>query len=319
VATAREAFDNLSGEIHATALGTAFAQNEQTRSTLLGRMRNSGWVEGYTPWLTGYGSQADFDGDGNAAGGSRNSAGLMAGIDRTTEDVRVGLAVGMDKGEIALDERDSTADLQSFILAGYGQWNVDALRVRGGVAVALHQLDVERTIDVAPLSGMAKSRYDGWSAQAFGELGYVVRFGASEVEPMAGLACIRTDLDGFQEDGAGAANLSSSGSSLSGCVTSVGLRASHRFNLDNGVWVKPRVAVAWSHSFADEAPTIDMAFAGGDGFQIAGIGLSRDAAAIDAGLDFGMTYGASGFVNYAGRFAAGADSHAVQLGVHISY
>jgi outer membrane autotransporter protein len=319
VATAREAFDNLSGEIHATALGTAFAQNEQTRSTLLNRMRNSGWVEGYTPWLTGYGSQADFDGDGNAAGGSRNSAGLMAGIDRTTEDVRVGLAVGMDKGEIALDERDSTADLQSFILAGYGQWNVDALRVRGGVAVALHQLDVERTVDVAPLSGMAKSRYDGWSAQAFGELGYVVRFGASEIEPMAGLACIRTDLDGFQEDGAGAANLSSSGSSLSGCVTSVGLRASHRVALANGGWIKPRVAVAWSHSFADDAPTIDMAFAGGDGFQIAGIGLSRDAAAIDAGFDFGMTYGASGFVNYAGRFAAGADSHAVQLGVHISY
>ena len=319
VATARAAFDNLSGEIHATALGTLQAQGEQTRATLLNRMRNSGWVEGYTPWLTGYGSQSDFDSDGNAAGGSRNSAGLMAGIDRTTEDVRVGIAVGMDKGKISLDDRDSTADLQSFILAGYGQWNYDALRVRGGVAMALHELDVERSIDVGSLGGKAKSSYDGWSAQAFAELGYVVRLGASEIEPMAGFGCIRADLDGFTEEGAGAANLSSSGGSLSGCVTTLGLRASHRFDLDNGLWIKPRVAVVWSHSLSDEVPNLDMAFAGGGKFAIAGIGPSQDAATVDAGFDFGVAYGASGFLNYAGRFAAGQDSHAVQLGVHVSY
>jgi outer membrane autotransporter protein len=319
VATARAAFDNLSGEIHATALGTLQAQSEQTRTTLLNRMRNSGWVEGYTPWLTGYGAQTHFDGDGNAAGGSRNSAGIMAGIDRTTEDARVGLAVGMDKGKISLDDRDSSADLQSFILAGYGQWNYEALRVRGGVAMALHELDVERQIHVSTLNGTAKSSYDGWTAQAFAELGYVLRFGTSEVEPMAGFACGRTDLDGFTEDGAGAANLTSSGGALSGCATTLGLRASHRFDLDNGLWIKPRVAVAWTHSFSDETPTLGMAFAGSDTFQIAGIGPSRDAATVDAGLDFGLVYGASGFVNYAGRFAAGEDSHAVQLGVHIAY
>lgn len=319
VATARAAFDNLSGEIHATALGTLQAQSEQTRTTLLNRMRNSGWVEGYTPWMSGYGQQTDFDGDGNAAGGSRNSAGIMAGIDRTTEDVRVGLAVGMDKGKISLDDRDSSADLQSFILAGYGQWNYDALRVRGGVAMALHELDVERQINVSTLSGTAKSSYDGWTAQAFAELGYVVRFGASEVEPMAGFACARTDLDGFTEEGAGDANLSSSGGDLSGCVTTLGLRASHRFDLDNGLWIKPRVAVAWSHSLSDTTPTLDMAFAGSDAFQIAGIGLAKDAATVDAGFDFGVTYGASGFVNYAGRFSPGEDSHAVQLGMQVSY
>ncbi|WEK50170.1 MAG: autotransporter domain-containing protein [Candidatus Kaistia colombiensis] len=319
VATARAAFDNLSGEIHATALGTLQAQSEQTRATLLNRMRNSGWVEGYTPWLTGYGAQSDFEGDGNAASGSRHSAGIMAGIDRTTEDVRVGIAAGMDKGKISLDARDSSANLQSFILAGYGQWNYDALRVRGGVAMALHELDVERHINVSTLSGTAKSRYDGWTAQAFAELGYVVRFGASEIEPMAGLGCARTDLDGFTEAGAGAADLASSGGSLSGCVTTLGLRASHRFDLDNGLWIKPRVAVAWSHSLSDAAPTLDMAFAGSDKFQIAGVGLARDVATVDAGFDFGVTYGASGFVNYAGRFATGEDSHAVQLGMHISY
>lgn len=319
VATARAAFDNLSGEIHATALGSLQAQSEQTRATLLGRMRNAGWVEGYTPWLTGYGAQSDFDGDGNAAGGSRSSAGILAGIDRTTDNVRVGMAIGAGQGEVSLDDRASVADLQSFILAGYGQWNHDQWRVRGGLAMALHELDVERRIDVGPLRGTAKSNYDGWTAQAFGELGYVVRFGASELEPMAGFSCGRTELDGFTEEGAGAANLASDGSSLSGCVTTLGLRASHRFDLDNGLWIKPRAALAWSHALSSDNPMLDLAFAGGDAFRISGIGPSQDAATVDAGVDFGMTYGASGFLNYAGRFAAGEDSHAVQLGVHISY
>ncbi|BCP54827.1 hypothetical protein K32_34440 [Kaistia sp. 32K] len=319
VAGARAAYDNLSGEIHATALGSLQAQSEQTRATLLNRMRNAGWVEGYTPWMTGYGARTDFDGDGNAAGGLRSSAGIMAGIDRTTDNFRVGVAFGADKGKVTVDERASKADIDSYVLAGYGQWNQDQWRVRGGAAMALHQLDVERRIDVAPLSGTAKSQYDGWTAQAFGELGYVVRFGASEVEPMAGLACARSELDGFSEDGAGAASLSSDGSSLSGCVTTLGLRAGHRFALDNGLWIRPRIAAAWSHSLSGTTPVLDMAFAGGGPFQIAGIGAAKDAATVDAGVDFGMVHGASGFLNYAGRFAAGEDSHAVQLGVHISY
>ena len=141
------------------------------------------------------------------------------------------------------------------------------------------------------------------TAQAFGEMGY--RFKVEEVilEPFANLAYVNLSSAGFSETGGtGALNVAASGANPA--FTTLGLRASTSFILDDGAIATARAMFGWRHAFGDTTPTSGMTFPGGSAFTIAGVPMAGDAALLDLGLDLSFAPGATLGLAYGGQFGA---------------
>lgn len=53
-----------------------------------------------------------------------------------------------------------------------------------------------------------------------------------------------------------------------------------------GAFLRAGIGVSWRHAFGDTTPLATHVFAGSDAFTVAGVPIARDAAVIEAGLDF---------------------------------
>lgn len=354
VDTARQAFDNLSGEVHATTLGALFDNSQHVRTGILNRLRNQqpavlssgmpaaalGYDKTALPhmnieaepapafdwrsraaWLQGYGGTGERDGDGNAAGADVDSWGTMLGFDLpVSEDLTFGLAAGYQRDRIRIGARNSSADVDTWSIAGYAAWQHGAIRTRGGAAFSWHDIDTSRFISVPGIAGNAEASYDGWTGQVFGEVGYQLGINGFDIEPFVGLAYVHTETDGFGEAGAGAANLLSGGDEISSLISTVGVQASTTLEFANGTTVRPHGSVAWAHAFSDVVPRAGLSFTGGPSeFQVIGAGDSRNAALVDAGLEFGITEQASAVIGYSGFLSDDVDSHALRGGLEVRF
>ncbi|WP_052679745.1 autotransporter outer membrane beta-barrel domain-containing protein [Rhizobium nepotum] len=97
-----------------------------------------------------------------------------------------------------------------------------------------------------------------------------------------------------------------------------GMRASTDF-LISDVKASARGMIGWRHAYGDVTPGLSQAFAGGDVFSIAGVPVARDAAVLEAGLDFAVTPSATVGVSYQGQLAADARDHSVKAQLNVRF
>ena len=263
-----------------------------------------------TYWGQGFGAWGHWDGDGNAARMDRDLAGVIAGADmRLADNWRAGLAAGYMHSDISVDARASSANVDTFHVAGYLGGRFGAFNLRSGAAYAWHDIDTTRSILFPGFADLAHASYNGSTAQVFGEAGYGFAFGNVAVEPFAGLAWVRVGTDGFNETGGPAALRGVSGSTEVG-YSSVGLRTATSVPLSNGMVLIPRASAAWQHAFNDVTPTTALAFQStGIGFITAGVPIAQDSALVEAGFDLAVTANATFGVFYSGQLAEHAADH----------
>jgi outer membrane autotransporter protein len=315
---ARYAFDQLSGEIHASVAGLLLDDSRHVREAALGRLREGGGSGERGVWAQAYGAQTDLDGDGNAADFDYDSAGIFAGLDGELGDAwQAGALIGYSRATFDGDARNSSGSADSLHLAAYagGQWG--GLALRGGAAYAWHDIEAERAIAFQGFSESADADYDGHTAQMFGEASYAFRAGAVTVEPTAGLAYVDVQTDGFAENGGDAA-LTSNGTSTDATFSTLGVRASAPFGMGS-LKAKATGFLGWQHTFGDTAPTIDLAFTGESPFGIAGTPIAKDAAIVDVGLDIQAGASSKLGISYSGQFGGGNASQALKAGFSVSF
>lgn len=180
----------------------------------------------------------------------------------------------------------------------------EASRCQGKPVCHGDQLTPSRSVAFPGFSESLKGGYNAGTAQVFGELAYGFNFGTTRFEPFANLAYVNLHTDGFRETG-GAAALTSGSSSTDTTFTTLGLRGSTTFDL-NGASVTAKGMLGWRHAFDDVTPTSRMGFAdGGSAFTVAGVPVARNAAVVEAGLDFALTPSAVLGVTYGGQFGSG--------------
>lgn len=68
-------------------------------------------------------------------------------------------------------------------------------------------------------------------------------------------------------------------------------------------------SAAVRHAFGDRSPTIDLAFATGPSFRIAGAAVDRDSIAIDAGLEADLSETLAFGVSYTGSYGDHSTDH----------
>jgi outer membrane autotransporter protein len=337
-AGARQAFDALSGEVHASAQAIMIEDSLYAREAVLGRMRQAAFTGGTgataalaaagptsasvgdggpeaanTFWTQAVGGWGNFDGDGNAADVRRTLTGFFAGVDRRLgPHWLAGLAGGYTNASVHVDDRGSSVRVETAHLAGYaagayGPWNL-----RLGAASSFSTLATSRSVTFPGLSDTATANYDATTAQVFGEVSYGTALGAIAVEPFAGLAFVHGRGDDFAETGSAMAALAGSAAMDIGYST-LGGRFATNIAQPGGFMVTPRLSAAWQHAFGDVDPTAVLSFQStGAPFTVAGLPLARDTALVESGFDFKINPQAKVGLTYSGRFSRDVSDNSVR-------
>uniref|UniRef100_UPI002D798BF9 autotransporter family protein n=1 Tax=Pseudomonas chlororaphis TaxID=587753 RepID=UPI002D798BF9 len=343
-ASARAAFDSLSGEIHASTASSLLEDSRHVRDALNDRMRQPGCgteedelrrtlapgenrlsregcqgQDEMVGWLRVLGSWGDMEGDSNTAGLDRNLSGFMLGTDRQLGDQwRGGVAAGYTHSDIDAQRRQSDATINSTHLAAYLNSQHDALAVRLGAAYSWHRISTKRNVSVGSYNDRLKANYDARSAQVFGEVGYALEAAGVALEPFVGLAYVNYDSDTGHEKG-GAGRLSAK-SSQDITFSTVGLRAGKRITLGNGSQITPRAALGWRHAYGDTKPDADLTFIeGGGSFTTQGVPIAKDSALVEAGLDYQISPTGKLGIGYSGQLSHDNRDHAMTLSFTLGF
>jgi outer membrane autotransporter protein len=335
----RNAFDLLSGEIHASVHSALIQDSHFVRDAANDRIRAAfegigaspvpvmaygpGGAESapattdkYAVWGQGFGAWGHFDGDGNAAHLDRSTGGFIAGGDALVgEQWRIGLLAGYSHSSFDVDDRASSGSSDNYHLGLYAGTQHGNLGFRSGLAYTWHRIETDRSVVLPGFADSLSADYEAGTFQAFGELGYRLDTTSASFEPYANLAYVKFDADGFAED-SGAAALSVGDQSSDTTFTTLGLRASTELTF-GAVNTTVRGAIGWRHAFGDDRPETGLAFAGGSSFAIEGVPIARNAALLEAGLDVKVTENAKLGIAYQGQIASDAQEHGfnAKLGV----
>jgi outer membrane autotransporter protein len=339
----RQAFDTLSGEVHASIHGVLIEDSRYVRDAVFARLLQTSYAgrgssqlalagapasarmslgatnrdkgvpsaSGLAFWGQAYGAWGDIGGNGNAAKVDRTLGGFVTGVDAGLDGGwRAGLATGYAHSSLDVDARLSSGSIDSYHLVGYLGGRVGAFALRGGAAWTWNDIETSRTIAFAGFLDHAASSYDGDTGQVFGEVALPLRYGAAALEPFARLAYVKVDTDGFSESG-GAAALSSAGGNESIGYSTLGVRVAATARLA-GLLVTPHASVGWQHAIGDIEPAQTLAFAsGGATFTVLGAPLARDSAIIDAGLSVAVAPDAVIGLSYSGQLAGDVADNAI--------
>lgn len=346
-ATARTAFDLLSGEIHASVQTGLIENVRHIRDVANHRIRAAfkgigttpvpvlgygtdgpalapvGTGHGLAAWGSVFGSWGHTAADGNAGRVERNTGGFLVGADGLVADTwRIGLLAGYSRSDIDLDARLSSADMDSYHLGLYGGtgWELPGRTVslRGGLAYSWHDIETSRSVGFLGFGPEVLSAdYDAGSFQAFGELGYGIETATARLEPFISLAHVRTRTGQFAETG-GAAALTVSGNTMDTTFTTIGIRGETGIEL-GGFDVRLSGMLGWRHAMGDTTPVSDHSFTGADGFTIAGSAIARNSAVIDAGFAFDLTPDATLGIAYQGQFASDARDHGLRANLAVRF
>ena len=344
---ARQAFDALSGEIHATVAGTLSDDSRYAREAVLGRLMQAShmgqalsaggpqvtsldsqaYALGFDGksmidaparqplafWTQGYGAWGDFDSDGNAASADRDLGGFISGMDADIgSGWRAGLATGASFSNVSVDARYSSADVETYHLGGYVGGMAGSFALRGGGLYAWSDIEASRAVVFPGFFERQKADYDADTSQIFGEVAYPTQMGGIALEPFGGLAFVSVDTDSFTERGGPQASLRGRNLDQDVGYTSLGLRMASTM-MWGATQVTPHLSAAWLHAFDDVTPGASLAFATtGIGFAIDGVPQAEDSALLDAGLDFAVSDRVSAGIAYAGQFGDGVTDNGVK-------
>ncbi|SDR62439.1 outer membrane autotransporter barrel domain-containing protein [Rhizobiales bacterium GAS113] len=236
VAGARQAFDALSGEVHASAVTAAFEDSRLPRDAILDRLSQheaptlgaattmtgayaadlpSGKhpnlapveVRMYQPhvfgvWGQGFGNWGTTGSDNNAAKLTRDTGGFIIGADTTLSTGwsgvwRLGVAGGYTDDSIKVSARSSSGDYQSIFGAVYGGTSYGAFDLKLGAIAASTDTHTSRSIVFPMFSGTASSSYGGYAVQGFAEAGYRLPFHWSIWSYVPGLESLSVTYEPF--------------------------------------------------------------------------------------------------------------------------
>ncbi|MCG8909304.1 autotransporter domain-containing protein [Pseudomonas sp. DP-17] len=339
--SARAAFDQLSGEIHASAQSAFLEDSRFIREAALDRLRSSTCgVSGASTvlassdarsadtdcdgeqsvvWTRAFGSWGNIDSDGNAAHLDRSVGGLLLGVDGIMANRwRVGAFGGYSQTDLDVNDRNSSATSDNYHLGLYAGTQWDRLSLRTGAAYSWHDLSTRRSPSFNGYHDRLTGDYHAQTAQVFGELGYAVDAGEVALEPFANLALVNVHTEGFTEHG-GAAALTAKSQNSDATFSTLGLRGSTQFQVGKTT-AKVSGSLGWRHAFGDVTPDSTFAYdSGSTPFHIAGVPIARNAAVVDTGLDFTVGKNTSIGVSYNGQYGDGVTDSGVRANFKLKF
>ncbi|UNK41085.1 S8 family serine peptidase [Luteimonas sp. S4-F44] len=318
-AGARNAFDQLSGEIHASAQQILIDSGRLVRDAALARasaghdgfggLRDADANTG--AWVEVHRQGGRVGGDGNAARAQYNGTAALVGIDRQFDGGwRVGAFGGVGSTDFDVRSRASKGDADTRHVGVYGSQTWDGLGLRVGYTYAWHELDVERDVAFAGFADGVHGRYDATAWQAFAELGY--RFGNErwELEPYLQYAHVELDHDGFVEDG-GAAALRGRDGDTRVDLTTAGVRfnVNLRGTAQAQSWLSLRGNLGYRYAGGNQVHDAQLSFDGSRWYGVTSPSIADEATLVELGIAARTSANSLLEIGYSGALSDDARDH----------
>jgi outer membrane autotransporter protein len=310
--TAPAAYDTLSGDVYASIKTALLDDSHIVRDAMEDRLLASS-DNGKNVWGKVFGNWDSYDGNGNAAGFSNQTTGVLFGADGILGDWRLGGLIGYGRGAFSVPDRSSSADVDGYHVGLYAGTGTGSLQFRAGAGFTSHQIAMSRDVAFGDFSDSLSGDYTADVAQGFAELGYTLDMGGASIQPFANLAGVALHTDGFAENGGDAALTVAAGDE-DVTLTTLGFHASAGL----GTFATANATVGWQHAFG-ATPHSDVAFESGDAFDVAGVPLAADAAIVKAALDLALAPAATLSLIYGGQFATGAIDQSANADLSVKF
>jgi outer membrane autotransporter protein len=310
-AAAQAAFDQISGEVHASARGVTLEDSRFVREAMVNRTVGEREA-GKGIWFHAYGSWGSFDGDGNAADVDRDIAGFFIGGEMVSDSGLVfGAVTGYGEADLSVDDRLSSADTSDAYLGAYVGLNAAGFNIRGGLAYMWRDVKTVRQVSIPGFSDTLTASYSLDTFQLFADAGYKMNLGTVGLEPFFQLAYVDIGSGGFTERGGAAALDGGGGADF--WLTQLGTR----FELGlGGGGLALRGSLGWRHvAGGDRTTPVSMGFAAGPGFDIAGAPVAGDAAAMSLSIAGNLSKSIEIDAGYSGLAGGGASDHGVRAAI----
>jgi fibronectin-binding autotransporter adhesin len=324
--TARKAFDQLSGEIHASAR-TAIMDDERNlrdvvTNHLLDWTDNSSqtgqMADGSTVWTTATARGGNHQGDGNASTLDANGSSTLLGMDTPVGDVaHIGGVFGIGNLSDSVGALDASAHVHTRHVGLYASLQTGGFRLMSGAFYGWQNVNIDRHLSFPAAAGTASGQYHATTVQAYVDGSYVFTLGRGTLAPFVDLAAQRLHTDAFAETGTAAALVSRTQSNTQTYGT-LGLRGALQLNPQNTV--QAHAGLGWQHAWGDTNATATMQLlSGSDAFNVQGVPVARNAMAISAGLRILATSNLSLDATYSGQFASHVNDQTAHLSLTYSF
>jgi len=301
------------------------ALDESTDAQLAQAGASGGTGTGLAFWSQGYGSFATGADTAAAPGFSATTGGVLAGADYAVNDgLLVGAALDYSDTTLTFNAASGSAHINNFMILPYGRYTEGDWYVSGVGALGFADINMTTQRALPPFTVTASGNPGGQVYGVYGETGYRVHTsfaGApATLTPLAGLGYTNFNTDGFTETGAGGADATVGGNSTDSFVSSLGVRASARFEI-GGLYgtLVPEVHAIWRHEFLSDQATITASFAGTPSFTVAGSHEGTDTARLGGSLTQELNPAAKLFLNYDAELQSGLTQHTVSAGLRVKF
>ena len=304
-AEARDAFDQLAGSDYASVRGQLLEDSRFVRDAMLARSETAG-TTGLAIWGRALGSWGSMHGDANARGYDRDLKGLLTGFDGSLgENFRAGVALGY--GDTNLRTARAEHDVQAYHAGGYILGSFGAASLQLGGAYAWNEVYASRRVAFGTLNQTLSGDYAARTFQAFGEVTLKGELGGVMLQPFAGVARV-TLFDAEVNEQGGSAALRGGSRNTRATYGSLGVRTKADLAMGD-LGLRFTGSAALRRAFGDRVPRIDLAFATGQRFGIAGIAIESDSIATDAGLEVDLSRNIAFGISYAGNYGDRSTDH----------
>lgn len=317
---ARSAFDQLSGEIHASVQTALVDENRLVQENIAARLRgamtgprggadNTAGARDETADKSGFwgqvlGAASSWPGDGNAAALNRSLAGLLTGWDGLHAGWRLGVTAGAGWAHFSSpDAAQGTSD--THYLGTYAGTRRGNLQFHAGSTYAWHQIRTQRTAQYGSSRDDLSASYPGNTTQLFAEVSRAIARGVHTLVPFAQVSWMQSHTRGFAEQGGDAA-LRGDASRLQATLATLGVRAATEFFLGDRTGTAHGM-LGWRQAFGDSAPSQTLRFSAGDPFTVTGVPAAANGVVLRLGLDVPVSPAVTLGVTYDGRFGHAPD------------
>lgn len=319
---ARQAFRQLSGQIHADIASALVNDSRYLREALNGRLRQAEGLASSSAikadeggaWAQLLGAWDHASGDANATGYQASTYGVLVGLDSAAaDDWRLGVATGYTRTSLH-GGYGSKADSDNYHLAAYGDKQFGALALRGGAGYTWHRIDTKRSVNYGMQSDRDTAKYSARTEQLFAEAGYSVQGEWLNLEPFVNLAYVNFENNGIAESG-GAAALRGNKQHTDATVSTLGLRADTEWQVSAGTTVALRSELGWQHQYGGLERGTGLRFNGGNApFVVGSVPVSRDGMVLKAGAEVAVNENATLSLGYGGLLSQHHQDNSVNAG-----
>ncbi|MBB3915155.1 autotransporter domain-containing protein [Rhizobium fabae] len=316
-AEARDAFDQLSGEIHASLQSGLFSEANDVRNAVFDRL-DEAFETGGKAWTSAYGNISWLKGDGNASSASAARGGALYGVDWVIDDRSVGVFAGVGQSSFEIADLGSMANVDSVHLGLYAAHRSGGLQVKFGASNSWHDIETRRDIAFTGFSDSQTASYHGSTAQFFSEASYDFDLSRNlVVTPFGRVDYTIGQRDSFHENG-GAASLSGESAREDMFATTVGLRAKQQASIA-GKNVTTGFDVAWRRIADQETPFSDLTFENGGSFVVKGLRNTENSVVAGGSVAWQLTGQADVALSYRGEFADGFNRHSANVRLDVRF